>query len=154
MLLTDLRSLLYFLWEKKFHQLPKKFPRSGECGCSLCEFSWRCSMRRPSPWSPSQWSPALTVVPARYGLLGMAGNWWSKTLRRFIDRNVIENKYEFMCNSYPGVFMCDRLPCGRWIDGGKFLASEEYGDKMSSKCSFQTLNIKCFYLICFWSQTL
>lgn len=34
----------------------------------------------------------------------------------------------------------------------KFLASEEYGDKISFKCSFQTLEIKYFYLICFWSQ--
>ena len=30
----------------------------------------------------------------------MVGNQLSKTLRRFIDMKVIENKYEFTCNLY------------------------------------------------------
>lgn len=41
---------------------------------------------------------------AHYGLLDMAGNWWYKT-ERFIDMNVIENKYQFMCNLYRGFYV-------------------------------------------------
>lgn len=37
---------------------------------------------------------------AHYKLLDMAVKQWSKTLRRFIDMNVIESMYEFMCNLY------------------------------------------------------
>lgn len=53
---------------------------------------------------------------------------------------VIENKYEFMCNLFPSVFMCDQLPCGdfgRWIYGEKFVASEEYGDKYHLSVHFK-----------------
>lgn len=87
----------------------------------------------------------------------MAGNWWSKT-GRFTDMNVKENKYELMCNLYPRVLCV--IDCsvvileGGLIYGGKFLASEDYGDKISFKSSFQIFKIEYFYLICSWSQNL
>lgn len=46
-----------------------------------------------------------------------------------------------------GFYRFDRLLCGdfgRWIYGGKFLASEDYGDKISFKSSFQIFKIKYF----------
>ena len=82
----------------------------------------------------------------------MTGSWWPKTTRRFIDMNVIENKYEFMCNLHPRVFIGDGLLCGDFgscIYGENFLPNEDYGDKISSQSLPQTLKIKCFYLICF-----
>lgn len=73
-------------------------------------------------------------------------------MRRFIDVNVIENKYEFICNLYLRVFIGDRFLCGnfgRWIYKENFLANEDCGDKVSSKSLSQTLKIKHFYFICF-----